>query len=484
MDADTTRETEGATGELDAGGSSARWRRVALPVLCVVVLSHAADSRTVARLDASVRVAERARLARRGFSGPRLELGTPQPGQRLAPSDVKTFGSEPFYDVKVLRTIFIQFPAANWEALLEPNYRSDVDVPASVTIDGKAYREVGVRFRGNSSYRMVPSGFKRSLNLSLDAVHADQAVAGYNTLNLLNANGDPTFVRTILYSEIARQYVAAPKVNFVRVVINSENWGIFVNVQQFNKDFVRESFGTDKGVRWKVPGSPRGRGGLEYLGDSVASYRSLYELKSKESDNAWTDLIRLCRLLTTTAPEHLEAVLAPHLDIDEALKFLALEVVLVNTDGYWTRASDYSLYQEENRRFHVLPYDFNEAMGVESPGRRGRFGHGGPTLDPLVGADDVSKPLRARLLAVPALRERYLRYVHDIADKWLDWKVIEPRVKEYQTLIEADVKADGRKLYSVEAFNPSALEAFFRQRREYLLQQLRGDHHGTPDRRP
>ena len=172
--------------------------------------------------------------------------------------------------------------------------------------------------------------------------------------------------------------MAAPKVNFVRVVINGESWGIFVNVQQFNKDFVRESFGSAKGARWKVPGSPRGRGGLEYLGDGVAAYRNLYELKSKESDKAWADLIRLCRLLNSTAPEDLEAVLAPHLDIDEALKFLALEVVLVNTDGYWTRASDYSIYQEESGRFHVLPYDFNEAMGVESPGRRGGFGHGGP----------------------------------------------------------------------------------------------------------
>ena len=305
----------------------------------------------------------------RGWSWARRSRvsGSPPPTSRRS-------ADEPFYDVKVLRTIFIQFPAPNWEALLEPNYRRDVDVPAVVTIDGRTYRDVGVRFRGNSSYRMVPSGFKRSLNLSLDAVHADQAVGGYNTLNLLNANGDPTFVRTILYSEIARQYVAAPKVNFVRVVINGESWGIFVNVQQFNKDFVRESFGTAKGARWKVPGSPRGRGGLEYLGDGIAAYRNLYELKSKESDKAWTDLIRLCRLLNSTAPEDLEAVLAPHLDIDEALKFLALEVVLVNTDGYWTRASDYSIYQEESGRFHVLPYDFNEAMGVESPGRRGGFG--------------------------------------------------------------------------------------------------------------
>jgi hypothetical protein len=454
-------------------GPASRWLRLAAPVLLVLVLSHVADiGRPVARLDASVRLADRGRFGRRGFGGPRPAAGTPQAGPRLAPADVKTFGSEPFYDARVLRTVFLQFPASNWEALLEPNYRTDVDVPATVTIDGRTYRDVGVRFRGNSSYRMVPSGFKRSLNLSFDAVHADQQVGGYNTLNLLNANSDPTFVRTILYSDIARNYLPAPKANFVRVVINGESWGIYVNVQQFDKDFLREAFGTGKGVRWKVPGSPRGRGGLEYLGDVVGSYRGVYELKTKESEKAWSDLIRLCRLLNNTAPEHLEAVLAPHLDIDGVLKFLALEVVLVNTDGYWTRASDYSLYQEENGRFHVLPYDFNEAMGVDGPGSRrgGGFGHGGPTLDPLVGVDDGSKPLRSRLLAVPALRERYLRYVHDIADKWLDWKAVEPRVTEYQSLIEADVKADGRKLYGFDAFAPATLETFFRQRRAYLLQ--------------
>src|SRR6187455_1944056 len=132
---------------VDAGASGARpasgWRRVALPVLLVVLLSHAADSRTVARLDASVRLADRGRITRRGFGGPRLDLGTPQPGQRLAPSDVKTFGNEPFYDGKVLRTVFIQFAAPDWEPLLEPNYRRDVDVPAVVTIDGTVYRDVG-----------------------------------------------------------------------------------------------------------------------------------------------------------------------------------------------------------------------------------------------------------------------------------------------------------------------------------------------------
>jgi spore coat protein CotH len=369
--------------------------------------------------------------------------------------------------------VFLQFEASNWEEELAARYHTGRDLPAAVTIDGRTYRDVGVRFRGNSSYRMVPAGLKRSLNLSFDVVHADQSVGGYNTLNLLNANNDPTFVRTVLYSEIARKYMPAPKVNFMRVVINGESWGVYANAQQFNKDFLRDFYGSTRGVRWKAPGSPRGRAGLEYLGDAVDPYRSIYELKSKDEPKAWSDLIRLCRLLNTTAPAHLEEVLAPHLNIDGALRFLALDVALVNSDGYWTRASDYSLFQDAAGRFHVLPYDFNEALGVQGGGRRGG-GSSGPTLDPLVGADDLSKPLRARLLAVPALRKRYLEYVRDIADRWMDWNTLSPIVAGYQRLIEADVKADGRKLYGFEGFNPASLQRFFDQRRTFLLQQQEG----------
>jgi hypothetical protein len=454
-----------------SGRPSSSYLRALLPFLLMVAVSHVADvSPGLARLSASHRFDAPPPPSRRDSGGARrAAFGTPRAGQRLSPADVRTFADAPLYDPKTLRTVFIQFAGEAWEAELERNYRRDIDVAATVTIDGRVYRDVGVRFRGNSSYRMVPTGFKRSLNLSLDAVHGDQDAGGYNTLNLLNGNGDATFVRTLLYAEIGQQYLPVPKANYVRVAINGDSWGVYLNVQQFNKDFLRDFFGTTQGVRWKVPGSPRGRGGLEYLGDSPAAYRSLYELKSKESDKAWSDLMRLCRLLNTSSPEDLEAVLGPHLDIDGALKFLALEIALVNTDGYWTRASDYSLYQDPAGKFHVLPYDFNEAMGVDGPGSRRGGGHGGPTLDPLVGIDDTSKPLRSRLLAVPALRERYLAYVRAMAEKSLDWKAIEPRVREYQSLIEADVKADGRKLYGFDRFDPAALEAFFRQRREFLL---------------
>ena len=56
------------------------------------------------------------------------------------------------------------------------------------------------------------------------------------------------------------------------------------------------------------------------------------------------------------------------LDVDGVLRFLALENALVNTDGYWTRASDYNIYQDERGRFHVIPHDVNEAFEEENFG--------------------------------------------------------------------------------------------------------------------
>jgi spore coat protein CotH len=582
---------------------------------------------------------------RRGGFGPRAEnLEPAAPGQKLSPADVKSFPDAPVYDMTTLRTFFLEFENADWEKELSDFNNTDVEVPAKLTVDGKNFKDVGVHFRGASSLMMVPEGRKRSLNLSLDWIHENQNLGGYRTFNLLNSHEDPTFLRTVLYHHIAREYIPAPKANFVRVVVNGEDWGVYVSAQQFNKDLVNDWFGTTKGARWKVPGSPQGRAGLNYLGDDPAPYKRLYEIKTKDDPEVWADFIKLCKVLNETPTEQVEKMLEPLLDVDGALKFLALENVLVNNDGYWVRASDYSIYQDAKGRFHIIAHDANEtfssgggpggfggpggpggAGGLGGPGRFGpetmltrqmleqadkngdaklakgefaalasawydkldpdksgkvtqerfienfdellpppqrfdppgggsrgavapdggrvgfgpaRFlapglfaatdankdgsltgselsetfakwfgdwdkdkrgslneenlrdglasvwprpnfdgsgvgpgnpvggrgrggpgfggargpGSGGVQLDPLVAANDASKPLLSKLLAVPSLRARYLGYVRDIAEKWLDWNKLGPVAKQYQAVIADAVKADTKKLDSTEAF--------------------------------
>jgi spore coat protein CotH len=451
------------------------------------------------------------------------------PGPKLNPADVKAYGSEPLYDVAVLRTLFLEFEDADWEKELADFYHTDVEVPAGLTVDGRKFESVGVKFRGASSYMSVPEGRKRSLSISINFTDDGQRLGGYRTLNLLNSHQDPTFLRTALYMHIARQYVPAPKVNYMRVVINGESWGVYVNSEHFNSDFTNEWFGTTKGARWKVPGSPMGRGGLNHLGDDPAAYKRIYEIKSKEDPKAWADLIRLCKTLSQTPADQLEKALEPQLDIDGALKFLALDKAMINNDGYWVRMSDYSIYQDVKGRFHVIPHDANETLqptegGPGGGGRGGRAssgfgpppdgfgpppdgfpgfgpggrgpGGGGPPggggrvdLDPFEGSDAENKPLISKLLAVPSLRAKYLGYVREIGEKWLDWNRLGPLARQYQAVIAEDVKRDTRKLNSTESFSegvaaekmerggmmgpgagPSmSLKVFAEKRRAYLL---------------
>lgn len=103
-----------------------------------------------------------------------------------------------------------------------------------------------------------------------------------------------------------------------------------------------------------------------------------------------------------------------------------------------------------------------EGRPGEEPGegRRGRGGrgfggppgHGGVDLDPLVGLDNDRTPLRGRLLAIPALRARYLQYVQEIARESLAWDHLGPQVQKHRELILSTIERDTRKLSTTEAF--------------------------------
>ena len=400
------------------------------------------------------------------------QVGTP--GQKLAPSEVQQYASTvPLYDAGTLRTIFLDFEHDDWEMELAAFYHTDVELHATLRMDGRTYRDVGVKFRGNNSFTAVPPGLKRPLSLSMDSVH-DQHLLGHTTLNLLNANQDPTFLRSVLFLDVARDYIPALKANFMRVAINGESWGVYVNQQTFSPQFVREAFKTDAGTRWKSPNNSTG-GGFSYLGDDVALYRRWYEMKGKDNPAAWSSLVRATKILDTTPADQLEQALGTVMAVDEVLRYLALDIALVNNDGYWRDGSDFNVYLDGSGRFLLTLHDANE--GFRAGGRGGAA-----QPDPLAAMDDPNKALRRRLLAVPSLRARYLRYVGDIADKWLDWTRLGPVVAGYEKLIAADVERDTRKLDATEAFRvgiygladsspPAAttIKGFAEQRRAAIL---------------
>ncbi len=306
---------------------------------------------------------------------------------------------------------------------------------------------------------------------------------GYRGLTLLNANGDPTFLRSVLYMSMARSYMPAPKVNFVRVVINGESWGVYINQQRFNKDFLRDEYKTTKGIRFKSSNRSQ-KGGMAYLGEDPDEYRKWYEIKSKDKDASWKPLINVCRVLAETPPELLSKELEPIFNIDGALRFLALDIVVQSGDGYWLHSSDYNLYIAPDNVLHILHHDSNEAFNAQGGSRRrgggGERQPGTATIDPFASMDDPNKALRQKLLVVPEFRKKYLEYVREIAENSLDWEKVSPKIESFRSLISDDVKHDTHKLYATEQFDsalgnmddePSAetLKGFFLRRREYLL---------------
>ena len=400
-------------------------------------------------------------------------------------SDVQTSltsipeNSPSLYNAGTLRTLYLRFHHENWSEQMNAFYRTDIEVPAELIVDGKVYSEVGVHFRGTSSYFTVNSE-KKSFNIAVDYSTDGQRLYGYKTLNLLNGHVDGSFLREVLYNRISRDYIPAMKTNLVKLVINGENWGVYINLQQYNKDFLAEWFDTKAGVRWKV-GPGRG-GALNYTGDDPTTYQETYQLKTSNVEDPWTDLIALCKMLDeTTSDTELAEKLPSVLNIDQVLWQLAVSNVFMDDDGYIHKGGDYAIYQDINGRFHLIPHDNNESLRFGRSGRGGPGG-GGPggwswgdltdgMVSPVAHEDNAARPLIKRLLSNPEWRARYLAHVQTVVDEWLDWEVLAPIIKEYQTLIDAEVQQDDKKLYSYEDFatnTPADLVRFVVQRREYL----------------
>jgi spore coat protein CotH len=214
--------------------------------------------------------------------------------------------------------------------------------------------------------------------------------------------------------------------------------------------------------------------------------------------------------------------------VKETIRFLAIDNALLDSDGYYSRGSDYYIYLDPEGVFHLVHYDNNETFGggrgggPGGPGgpppnfgpdgpppgfergggrergarggqdarrgeRRGRGrgpGRGGPgrggqgggmTQAPLAFADDPgTRPVIARILAVPAWRAEYLETLREIAEVQLAWNTLGPRVDAYRELIEADVVRDPflgdrtaflRSLYG----DDQSLKSLASERRRFLL---------------
>lgn len=382
------------------------------------------------------------------------------------------------YDESIIRTINLDFTQPNYWTLLTQNYQNHTDIPATMTVDGVVFDSVGVRFKGQTSYSQVSSQ-KKSFNISLEYGVDYDKLMGYKTLNLNNCFLDPSFLREFFYLHQIRSHIPAAKASYVHLYLNGQNWGLYPSVQQLNGDFLEEWFMSNNGTNWRAdrpsgtgggPGGPGGGGGwgdgtaaLNYLGADSTTYKQYYTLKSTDKTDPWTDLIATSDVLENTPLDQLEATLADYLDIDRTLWFLACEIAFTDDDSYVFKGKmDYYLYWEsETGRITPLEYDGNSCMELNFA----------TTWSPFYHANNVNYPLLNRLLAVPALRQRYLAHLRTIVAESLDPATAHAAIDAYAAQIDSLVQNDPKKIYTYTQFQTEVedLKDFVTTRHDYLL---------------
>lgn len=381
------------------------------------------------------------------------------------------------YDESIVRTFEFNFTQSNYWNLLTQNYNSKTNLLGTLKVDGTTYDSVGIRFKGNTSYQMTGNSQKKSFNITTDFVKDGQDIMGYSTINLNNSFEDPSFMREFYYLHQLRKHIPAAKASYVRLLINGANWGVYPNVQQINKDFIKEWFMTNNGTNWRAD-APSGTGGggpgggpqwgdgtaaLNYLGTDTTSYKSYYTLKSTEKDNCWTDLVTVCDKLNNTAVSSLPSVIPQYLDVDRTLWFLASEIAFTDDDSYVYKGKmDYYAYWEkETGRIVPQEFDGNSSMDVGKA----------TTWGPFYNANKANYPLLNKLLQVPIYRQRYLAHMRTIIADEFDTATVNADLNKYKALIDTMVSNDIKKQYTYAQFGTEVteLKTFINTRRNYLL---------------
>ena len=382
------------------------------------------------------------------------------------------------YDEGEIKEIRLYFNQANYWTLLTQNYNSKTDLLASLKFGGETYDSIGVRFKGQTSYGMGGSSQKKSFNITMDFVRDGQQLEGYKTLNLNNSFEDASFMREVFYYHLLRNHAPAAKANFVRLYINDQDWGIYQNVQQLNKDFLKEWWVSNDGSNFRADsptstfgGGPGGGGGpqwgdgtaaLNYLGEDTTLYQKYYTLKSTDSAYAWDELIEACMVLNQAEISTMTTTLAPYFDLDKILWHLAGEVLFADDDSYIYKGKmDYYLYRDaETGRITTFDYDGNSVMKNQNV-----------NWSPFYNEAKVNYPLMNRLLKNTHLRQRYLAHLRVLINEYFDETTSSALIDKYASLIDAAVQADPKKRTTYTQFTAEllVLKNFIKNRKTTLF---------------
>jgi putative membrane-bound dehydrogenase-like protein len=287
-------------------------------------------------------------------------------------------------------------------------------VRGAVTAEGKTIRGVRLRYSGNASYMASAGGLKRSFFVDLDrADHAE--FHGLRALLLQSGALDPAKAREVLAFALFREAgVPAPRTALAEVTLtvpglhDKAYLGLYTLVEPVDRAFLTDRFHTDAGLLVR----PQGLRGLDFLGDDWAKYRAPYRPLAEPTPDQATRLVDFVRLVQRGSDEQFRKAIGAYLDVDKFLRFMAVQALIANADGFFTLGYNYSLFLDPStNRFVFIPGDQELAFANFL-----MMGSADQLMDmSLARPYNGENRLADRLLAIKDIRDAYHKVVTNIA---------------------------------------------------------------------
>ena len=364
-----------------------------------------------------------------------------------------------FFDEDSLRSIHLDFYNPNYHAYLVNSwyYNPDERIPAKLTLNGTVYDSVGVRYKGNSTFCLPNDNFnpKVPYNIDFNYFIDSQKVLGYKKMKLANAWMDPTFVKQIVSSNIYRNYLPSGESNLIKLYVQGNYLGLYINDESINKQFIKKHFDEKSGPLFKCDNIDRFCDtanapsayppSLIYLGEDSSLYYNSYDMKS---DNGWGELVNLITTLNYNFSQ-IDSVL----NVDRTLWAFAVNQVLLNLDCYNTYyIHNYYLYQTKDGLFQMIPWDLDNTfsgaiMGFDYFNQSNIYEY-----DPYHYGSPGDRPLAEKLLNDPLYRKQYTAHIRTIMNESLDTAVIRNQITQLQSLAHTAADNDQWKGFSMSQY--------------------------------
>ncbi len=277
-------------------------------------------------------------------------------------------GSEYIFDPERLHHFDVEMADADWR-WLKDNAVLEEYRPATLVFEGHRIENAAIRFKGD--YGSLYSCFRRgeqicpklSMKVSVNTYDKDQRFYGLRKLNFNSSVRDPSFLHEVVGYKLFRDMgVIAPRAGHATLTVNGEALGLFVLVEEVDKELLQDHFADDEGNLYKSVWPSY---------DTPEPY--LEGLHTNEEQADVSDMLAFHEMVEQTTDATFLADSSGWIDPAALATFLAVDRATANTggiSGFYCYEPDldvcsnqnYYWYHDPDHGMVLLPWDLDYAL--------------------------------------------------------------------------------------------------------------------------